>query len=115
MADNSIQERASGAVMGALIGDALALGPHWYYDLDELRRDFGDWIEDYTDPKPVSRAFPGVFLTALKRGANSTNWPLDSPHRRPGRRIWGEDRAATARNCRNEWDFRKGETLKNAG
>ena len=38
--------------MGALIGDALAVGPHWYYDLDELRRDYGDWITGYTDPKP---------------------------------------------------------------
>lgn len=38
--------------MGAFIGDALALGPHWYYDLRELRRDYGDWIDGYTDPKP---------------------------------------------------------------
>jgi len=38
--------------MGALIGDALAVGPHWYYDLDEMRRDYGDWITGYTDPKP---------------------------------------------------------------
>ena len=38
--------------MGALVGDALALGPHWYYDLDALRANYGDWITDYTDPKP---------------------------------------------------------------
>lgn len=38
--------------MGALIGDALGLGPHWYYDIDEMRRDYGDWITGYTDPKP---------------------------------------------------------------
>lgn len=38
--------------MGAFIGDALALGPHWYYDLAELRRDYGEWITTYTDPKP---------------------------------------------------------------
>lgn len=62
MAHDSIQERASGAVMGALIGDALALGPHWYYDLGELRREFGDWIEDYTDPKP------GRYHAGLKAG-----------------------------------------------
>lgn len=48
----SLNDRAAGAVMGALIGDALALGPHWYYDLDEMRRDYGDWITDYSDPKP---------------------------------------------------------------
>ncbi|MEA3213475.1 MAG: hypothetical protein QOE70_6532 [Chthoniobacter sp.] len=48
----SISDRAAGAVMGALIGDALGLGPHWYYDLEEMRRDYGDWITGYTDPQP---------------------------------------------------------------
>jgi ADP-ribosylglycohydrolase len=52
MPDTTIQDRASGAVMGAFIGDALGLGPHWYYDLDELRRDYGQWITGYTDPRP---------------------------------------------------------------
>jgi hypothetical protein len=33
----SIQDRATGAVMGALIGEALGVGPHWYYDLGEMR------------------------------------------------------------------------------
>ncbi|ARU30697.1 ADP-ribosylglycohydrolase [Sulfuriferula sp. AH1] len=45
-------DRAAGAIMGALIGDALGLGCHWYYDLAELRRDYGDWITGYTTPKP---------------------------------------------------------------
>ncbi len=48
--------------MGAFIGDAMALGPHWYYDLDELRRDYGAWITDYTDPKP------GRYHSGLKAG-----------------------------------------------
>jgi ADP-ribosylglycohydrolase len=48
----SLNDRAAGAVMGALIGDALGVGPHWYYDLAEMRRDYGDWITGYTDPKP---------------------------------------------------------------
>lgn len=52
MADSIIQNRAAGAIMGAFIGDALGLGPHWYYDLAELHRDYGQWITDYTDPKP---------------------------------------------------------------
>jgi ADP-ribosylglycohydrolase len=47
-----LQDRAASAILGALIGDALALGPHWYYDLAALRRDYGEWISDYTDPKP---------------------------------------------------------------
>ena len=62
MPNKTIQDRASGAIMGAFIGDALALGPHWYYDLAELRRDYGDWIDDYTDPKP------GRYHDGLKAG-----------------------------------------------
>jgi ADP-ribosylglycohydrolase len=38
--------------MGALIGEALGVGPHWYYDLEEMRRDYGAWISGYTEPKP---------------------------------------------------------------
>jgi ADP-ribosylglycohydrolase len=62
MPNKIIQDRASGAIMGAFIGDALGLGPHWYYDLAELRRDYGDWIDDYTDPKP------GRYHDGLKAG-----------------------------------------------
>jgi ADP-ribosylglycohydrolase len=47
----SVSDRAAGAIVGALVGDALGLGPHWYYDLGELRREYGDWISGYTDPK----------------------------------------------------------------
>ena len=48
----TIADRAAGAIIGALVGDALGLGPHWYYDLNELREAHGEWITDYTDPKP---------------------------------------------------------------
>ena len=61
----TFKDRAAGAIMGAFIGDALALGPHWYYDLDELRRDYGDWIDGYTDPRP------GRYHAGLKAGQAS--------------------------------------------
>jgi ADP-ribosylglycohydrolase len=70
------KDRAAGAVMGALIGDALGVGPHWYYDLATMRHDYGHWIAGYTDPKPhryhgrlkagqLSQA--GIILTMLLR------------------------------------------------
>jgi ADP-ribosylglycohydrolase len=62
MPNKIIRDRASGAMMGAFIGDAMGLGPHWYYNLAELRRDYGDWIDDYTDPKP------GRYHDGLKAG-----------------------------------------------
>jgi ADP-ribosylglycohydrolase len=59
------QDRAIGAIIGALVGEALGVGPHWYYDLTELRSTYGDWIDDYTTPKP------GRFHYGLKAGQNS--------------------------------------------
>jgi ADP-ribosylglycohydrolase len=55
-----LADRAAGCIVGAFIGDALGLGPHWYYDLGELRRDFGDWIDGYTAPKPGARYHAGM-------------------------------------------------------
>lgn len=52
MPAHSLEDRAMGALMGGFIGDALALGPHWYYDLDQLHADYGAWINDYSTPKP---------------------------------------------------------------
>jgi ADP-ribosylglycohydrolase len=59
---DKVEDRAAGAVVGALIGDALGLGPHWYYDLKRMRAEFGEWIEGYTDPKP------GRYHDGLKAG-----------------------------------------------
>jgi ADP-ribosylglycohydrolase len=59
---DGIADRAAGAVVGALIGDGLGLGPHWYYDLDRMRADYGPWIDGYTDPKP------GRYHAGLKAG-----------------------------------------------
>jgi ADP-ribosylglycohydrolase len=71
MPTQSLQDRAAGALMGAFIGDALALGPHWYYDLDELRADYGDWIR-------LHRPAPGRYHAGLKAGQPSQAgvcWP----------------------------------------
>lgn len=62
MTDPAIRDRAAGAIMGAFIGDALGVGPHWYYDLGALRRDYSDWITTYTDPRP------GRYHSELKAG-----------------------------------------------
>ena len=65
MTQSAIRDRAAGALMGAWIGDALGLGPHWYYDLEEMRRDYGEWIEGYTDPKP------GRYHDVMRAGQSS--------------------------------------------
>ena len=45
-----IEDRIAGALIGYLIGDAMGLGTHWYYDRAAFEKDFGGWVEDYQDP-----------------------------------------------------------------
>jgi len=65
MKANTPKERAVGAIMGMFIGDALGVGPHWYYDLKQLKKDYGEWIDDYTSPKA------GRYHACLNAGENS--------------------------------------------
>ncbi len=61
---NSISksDRIKGALMGAIIGDALGLGPHWIYNPRELVAKFGAWIDDYKAVRPNPR-FPAVWAS----------------------------------------------------
>ena len=70
-------DRACGALMGAFIGDALGLGCHWYYDIGELRREFGPWITDYTTPRP-GRYHEGLRAGELSQAGIITRMLLDS-------------------------------------
>ncbi|MFK0569803.1 ADP-ribosylglycohydrolase family protein [Endozoicomonas sp.] len=42
--------RVKGGVFGLLAGDALGIGTQWYYELDQLKQDYGPWIDSYQDP-----------------------------------------------------------------
>lgn len=44
-----MEDRYRGMLLGALVGDALALGVHWIYDLDILDKRFGR-VTDYLEP-----------------------------------------------------------------
>jgi len=55
MGNIPIKDRAMGAIMGALIGDGLGLGCHWYYDLDQLKADFGGWVSGYNNSRTDRR------------------------------------------------------------
>lgn len=50
MLDPERGERLRGELWGMLVGDALAMPAHWYYDIAALRRDLGV-ITDYQAPK----------------------------------------------------------------
>ena len=52
LAQPSIAQRVKGSLIGFYVGDALAMPVHWYYDLNQLYRDFGrNGITKYEAPK----------------------------------------------------------------
>ncbi len=72
-----MNDPAAGAVMGAFIGDALGLGCHWYYNLDEMHRDHGPWINGYTTPK-AGRYHAGMQAGQLSQSGIILRILLDS-------------------------------------
>jgi ADP-ribosylglycohydrolase len=51
--EEGMREKADAMVMAAFIGDSLALGAHWIYDSDRIRRDFGR-VDFLLKPDPDS-------------------------------------------------------------
>src|SRR4051794_16888414 len=49
----SRDDRIAGLLYGSFVADALALGAHWIYDQDELKKDFGR-VTEFLDPRPDS-------------------------------------------------------------
>jgi len=45
-------DRAKGAILGQFIGDAMALGSHWHYNLLERERLYPDGIQGFERPMP---------------------------------------------------------------
>lgn len=48
--DADLQDRVHGAILGLLIGDALAMPVHWYYNRAALRSDYGT-VSDFVEPQ----------------------------------------------------------------
>ena len=48
----SLADRAEGCLWGLLIGDALAMPVHWFYNTENIKREYGE-VTDYVDPKPT--------------------------------------------------------------
>jgi hypothetical protein len=76
MPTSAIQNRAAGAIMGSFTGEAMGVGPHWYYGFDEQHRDHGEWITDCMKPKPGrdhagfnagQLSQPGIILNQMLR------------------------------------------------
>ncbi len=51
--EGNMNGKAEAMVLASFVGDSLALGPHWVYDVDEIERRFGR-VEKLMKPSPDS-------------------------------------------------------------
>lgn len=58
---SSISDKVKGSLIGFYAGDALAMPVHWYYDLNQLKKDFGS-IKKFEKPK---NSFPGNYYIKI--------------------------------------------------
>ncbi|KAI8494535.1 hypothetical protein Bbelb_277610 [Branchiostoma belcheri] len=48
---DKLRDAKEACLWGLLIGDALSMPVHWYYDADDIKRDYGKWLTGYVAPK----------------------------------------------------------------
>lgn len=75
MTEHAIRTRIENALWGLLVGDALAMPVHWYYDKANIRADFPNGIEGYAaarHPHPeafmLGRPYRPDVATAVRLG-----------------------------------------------
>lgn len=95
--NSTLPDRIAGLLFGSLIGDALALGPHWIYDQGQLQREFGR-VTGYLKPGPDSY-HPGKAAGQQTHYGDQTLVLLESIQTRGG-----FDLAGFAEDWRNSWN-----------
>ena len=61
------RDRIEAALWGLFIADALAMPAHWYYNRDNLRRDFDGGVKGYVDPP---HPHPEAFMVGMGYNPN---------------------------------------------
>lgn len=59
---------ASEALWAMCAADAMSMPVHWYYDIHDIRRDFGGWISSFNPPRDKH---PSSILSLSNTGASS--------------------------------------------
>lgn len=53
------------ALWGMCAADAMSMPVHWYYNIDDIKRDFGGWITGFNAP---NNRHPSSILTLSNSG-----------------------------------------------
>ena len=47
----SVKKARSESLWGLFTGDSLSMPVHWYYDPDDIKQDYGQWLKGFVAPK----------------------------------------------------------------
>ena len=80
--DDARRRRMRNALWGLFVADALAMPAHWYYNVEDIKRDFDGGVSGYADPPhPHPESFMvGMAYRPDVESAESLGRPFDILH-----------------------------------
>lgn len=72
---SAMRRSVSEAFWAMCAADSMSMPVHWYYDINDIRRDFGGWISGFNSPP---ERHPSSILTLSNTGKKSLErcfWP----------------------------------------
>ncbi|XP_029928848.1 uncharacterized protein LOC115374190 isoform X2 [Myripristis murdjan] len=76
---SQVRRSVGEALWGMCAADAMSMPVHWYYNIPDIKRDFGGWITNYSAPR--SRHPSSILTLSNPAGSGRTSW--SSGARRP--------------------------------
>ncbi|XP_034534834.1 uncharacterized protein LOC117809381 [Notolabrus celidotus] len=67
-----VRRSAVEALWGMCAADSMSMPVHWYYNTDDIRRDFGGWISGFQSPR--SRHPSSILSLSNTAGSGRTAW-----------------------------------------
>ncbi|XP_051282987.1 uncharacterized protein LOC127378346 isoform X2 [Dicentrarchus labrax] len=67
-----VRRAVSEALWAMCAADSVSMPVHWYYDIDDIRRDFGGWISDFNPPR--TRHPSSILSLSNTTGSGRTAW-----------------------------------------
>ncbi|XP_030265087.1 uncharacterized protein LOC115576659 isoform X1 [Sparus aurata] len=71
-----VRRSVSEAFWAMCAADSMSMPVHWYYDIDDIRRDFGGWISGFKSPR--SRHPSSILSLSNTTGSGRTAWSSGS-------------------------------------
>lgn len=67
-----VRRSVSDALWGMCAADSMSMPVHWYYDVEDIRRDFGGWISGFNSPR--DRHPSSILSLSNTAGSGRTAW-----------------------------------------